>query len=227
MLASKPTGQGAASKKYDVITALGAYACAGDKHRQRRVLRFVTLLTARYNWQRDELSIGRAEIARLWDVDERTVKRDMGLLRDRGWLKVKRPAARGRVAVYSVDWSRILGETRGTWSSVGRDFDERMAILTGSASPERLETNVVAFPPVGEGATLWDRARTVLHRDDPAFHANWLAAVRMRGCHDGVLELEAPTPFHARYLATHAASKVLFAVRQVAPEVERLSFTAG
>ena len=71
MLARKPLGQGAASKKYDLLTALGAHACAGTKHRQKLILRFMTLVTARYNWQREELSIGRAELARLCACDER------------------------------------------------------------------------------------------------------------------------------------------------------------
>ena len=214
MLATKPVGQGAASKKYDVLTALGAYACAGDKHRQRRVLRFVTLVTARYNWQRGELRVGRVEIARLWAVNERTVKRDVGILKSDGWLRVKRPAARGRVTVYAIDWDTVLSSTRDAWSRVGPDFEERMTSQSSSVETTA-SSNVVTFPAPEAGASEWDHARAILHRADPAFHANWLANVRRRGCAEGILDLEAPTAFHAQYLATHALPRMLSAVRSV------------
>ena len=221
MLATKPVGQGAASKKYDVLTALGAYACAGDKHRQRRVLRFVTLVTARYNWQRGELRVGRVEIARLWGVNERTVKRDVAVLKSDGWLRVKRPAARGRVTVYAIDWDTVLSSTRDAWSRVGPDFEERM---TGPSPEEEAppQSNVVTFPAPEAGASEWDHARAILHRADPAFHANWLANVRRRGCADGILDLEAPTGFHAQYLTTHALPRMLAAVRSVDPSVVKI-----
>ena len=59
----RPVGRQAASRKYDLLTALGAYACRGDKHFQRLTLRFITLIVARYNWQADELTVGQREIA--------------------------------------------------------------------------------------------------------------------------------------------------------------------
>ena len=82
----KPAGHRDAARKYDIITALGAYALARNKHDQRLVLRLITLMTARYNWARNELAVGQREIARLWSVDERTVKREMAKLRGCGWL---------------------------------------------------------------------------------------------------------------------------------------------
>jgi len=99
MLSPKPVGRDAAARKYDIITALGAYALAGGKHDHRLVLRFITLVTARYNWARNELAVGQREIAQLWSVDERTVKREMAKLRGCGWLVVKRQGARGRVTL--------------------------------------------------------------------------------------------------------------------------------
>ena len=99
MLQKKLAGPGASVRKYDLITALGAHALSLGKHDQRLVLRFITLITARYNWARDELSIGQREIARLWSCNERTVKRDVAKLRALGWLVVKRQGARGRAAV--------------------------------------------------------------------------------------------------------------------------------
>ncbi len=92
----RPVGRQAASRKYDLITALGVHACRGDKHFQRLVLRFITMIVARYNWQSDELSIGQRELATLWAVDERTVKREMAKLRGLGWLVQKRGGGAGQ-----------------------------------------------------------------------------------------------------------------------------------
>ena len=66
----RATGRNAASMKYDILSALGAHACAGDKHLQRLVLRLITLVVARYNWISDELMVGQREIAELWSIDE-------------------------------------------------------------------------------------------------------------------------------------------------------------
>jgi len=112
MLSPKPVGRDAAARKYDIITALGAYALAGGKHDHRLVLRFITLVTARYNWARNELAVGQREIAQLWSVDERTVKREMAKLRGCGWLVVTRQGARGRVTAYGLDLDAILEKTR-------------------------------------------------------------------------------------------------------------------
>lgn len=139
----KPARPRDAARKYDIITALGAYALARDKHDQRLVLRLITLITARYNWARDELAVGQREIARLWSVDERTVKREMAKLRGKGWLVVKRQGARGRVTEYGMDLDRMLAMTEGDWSNVGPDFDLRMSGKTE-------ETPVVSLPLKGD-----------------------------------------------------------------------------
>ncbi len=129
MLAGKAVGRKASTKKYDILTALGAFALAQDKGLQRLALRLMVLITARYNWRLNELSMGQKEIARLWAVNERTVKREMAKLRSLGWLSTKTPAARGRVATYAIDFHRISASTQESWPSVGPDFVARMADL--------------------------------------------------------------------------------------------------
>lgn len=225
MLAKRPSGQGAASRKYDLLTALGVHACAGTKFEQRLVLRFMTVITARYNWQRNELTMGRAELARIWQVDERTVKRELAKLKTCGWMFVKRAAARGRVTVYGIDWVRVLGDTEAAWAHVGPDFVLRAAELAGQPEAADSDRKVVAFPSApcaGEGDSEWDRALSYLSQQDSAFYANWLAPVRRVGLGAGVLELEAPSAFHAQYLNTQAGSRLLGAVRMIAPQVHRV-----
>lgn len=122
----RPVGREAASRKYDVFSALMAFALSKDKHMQRQVLRIMAFITTRYNWQRDELTMGQGEIARLWSVDDRTVKREMARLRAHGWLVLKRQGVRGRVSVYGIDLNRMLEDTRPAWPLIGEDFIARI-----------------------------------------------------------------------------------------------------
>ena len=211
----KPVGREAASRKYDILTALGAHACRGDKHLQRLVLRFITLIVARYNWAGDDLSVGQRDIATLWAVDERTVKRDMAKLRDFGWLVVKRPAARGRVALHGLDLDRILDVTEPQWSAVGPDFQGRMQ--QGRAKPQHKATNVVTFPrpsTLPDGTTGWDRVRFALEAEDPALFNAWFRALKEGTGDADHYQLTAPTRFHASFVTTHHGPRLLAALRR-------------
>lgn len=202
---ARATGRNAAGLKYDMLTALGTHACAGDKHLQRLTLRFITLIVARYNWQADELCVGQREMAALWSVDERTVKRDVARLRDMGWLVVKRQAARGRVAVHGVDLGRIMACTQTDWARIGPDFVARMA--TPDAAPMAAVSNVIAFPaPEGQG--VWARAQGVLQAESPALYAAWFAALSDEAGTDSTLRLRAPTRFHAAFVTTHYLAQI-------------------
>lgn len=214
MKLARPAGPHAAARKYDILTALGAFACAGDKHLQRLVLRFITLIVARYNWLADELAVGQAEIAALWAVDERTVKREMARLRDMGWLVVKRPAARGRVAVHGLDIEAVRAVTEPAWGAVGPDFAARMGGQGAAASAP----NVVAFPRAAvpempPGASGWDRARARLQAEDGAIFAAWFAPLRLREAEGGAVDLVAPSRFHASFVATHHLGRLTAALR--------------
>lgn len=213
----RPVGRQAASRKYDLITALGVHACRGDKHFQRLVLRFITAIVARYNWQTDELSIGQRDLAALWSVDERTVKREMAKLRALGWLVQKRAAVRGRVAIHGLDLTAILASTQPDWDAVGPDFVERMA--GPQATSDQPAPNVVAFPGTApaalpEDATLWERIQSRLAAEDPAAFNMWFRQLAQVGCTGGCLELAAPSRFHAAYVTTHHLIRLLAVARQ-------------
>lgn len=211
-------GREAASKKYDILSAMMAHALAGDKHRQRLVMRLMSLITTRYNWQGDELTIGQREIARLWSVDERTVKREMAKFRALGWLEQRHAGARGRVAVYSLGIARILRDTRPEWELIGPDFTER---LSQKAKPVAPEENVIPFtrplPPAGDG--LWARAQALLKAEDAAGYGVWFAPIIDGGREHGQLELIAPSRFHAAYVRTHLLDRLRIAVRRIDPSV--------
>lgn len=219
----RPVGREAASKKYDLLSAMMAHALAGDQNRQRLVLRLMALITSRYNWQRDELTVGQREIARLWCVDERTVKRDMARLRGLGWIVVKRQGARGRVSVLGLDLERLLIDTRPEWQNVGPDFVTRMA--GGEAAPET-GPQVIPFPravpaPVPtEG--LWGRALALLAQEDRLTFEAWFAGLREGGVEGDCLVLIAPSRFHAAYVQSHLLARLRMAVLRSDGQIGRV-----
>lgn len=218
MQSRKLAGPEAGVRKYDVLTALGTYALAADRSTQRRILRLITLITARYNWQRDILSIGRRDIAALWSVDERTVKREIGALKAMGLLTVKRPGARGRVTVYGLDLSAVFSMSEQSWHLVGTDFCSRMSEMRDrDTAPER---RVIPFPRAPEPPGKdWQQILNVLEQTDPARMKAWYAPLRLEDRSEGNLRLVAPSEFHANYVATHMAGELLRAARLVFPEI--------
>lgn len=228
----RPVGREAAVRKYDLLSALMAFALAGDPQRQRLVLRFMALVTTRYNWQRDELTMGQREIARLWCVDERTVKRDMARLRAQGWVEVRRQGTRGRVASLGFDWDRIMADTRGAWGNIGPDFIARAGgpdvppDADAALDPGR---TVVPFRrpagPAPEG--VWGAACARLKAEDAALHAAWFAGLADAGIHDGCLHLAAPTRFQATYIHTHLIARLHRAVLSADPSIRAVVVEGG
>lgn len=225
MQKARPVGPGAGARKYDILTALGAFALAQGKHDQRRVLRLITLMTARYNWAQNLLAVGQREIARLWSVDERTVKREMAALRGRGWLVVKRQGARGRVTEYGLDLERMINDTESRWHAVGPDFALRMGqgeADTGTVVPLPVKGHVTA--PVQDGSE-WALAQALLHAEDAGIYANWIAGLVREERVGGRIVLRAPSRFHGAYVQTHLERRVLAALREVDDTVSDLRIT--
>ncbi|WP_353476249.1 hypothetical protein PVT71_25175 (plasmid) [Salipiger sp. H15] len=227
MLATKAVGRNASALKYDLLTVMGAYALAQEKARQVLVLRLMTLITARYNWARDELAVGQREIARLWMVDERTVKREMAKLRAMGWLRVKRQGARGRVSEYSLAIERILEDSRDRWGDVGPDFEQR---LSGSEAPDEKIVPLpikgkIPAPDLGDESD-WGLARAILHAEDPALYAAWFAALERRERAGGRLVLRAPSRFHASYVSGHLGARLLSVCRGIDAGIDEVQVIA-
>lgn len=219
MLTAKTVGRNASVAKYDILTALGSYALARSKHDQRLVLRLITLITARYNWARNELAVGQREIARLWSVDERTVKREMAKLRALGWLVVTRQGARGHVTEYRIDKEQLLAATRDSWANVGPDFDLRMQGQPETDRIVALPSRADVPPPDISDAQEWSLAQAILHTEDPNSYGSWLAALVRIDRAGGRLSLRAPSRFHARYVQTHLRDRIIKACQAVDGDV--------
>lgn len=209
-------GRNAASRKYDLIAALGAHALAASPFRQKQVLRLLTLITARYNWRNDELTVGQREIARLWSVTERTVKREMAKYRDLGWLIVKRAGARGRVTTYGLSLPQLWTDTTDQWAAIGQDFEARMLEQSPKKAGEVVNVDfksgqISEAMPEGD----WRRVCLALKSDDLAIYQNWYARLEFAGCTDNILHLNALSRFVDNYVEMHLTGPLMLATHAV------------
>ena len=223
----RPVGREAASRKYDILSALMAFALSKDKHVQRQVMRIMALITTRYNWQRDELTMGQGEIARLWSVDDRTVKREMARLRAQGWLVLKRQGARGRVSSYGIDLNRMLEDTRPAWPLIGEDFISRLEpteATAGQGASNVVPLRVIAAPALD--GSVWASAQANLQAEDAATYGAWFHALTDAGLEANALTLAAPTRFHATYVTTNLKDRLLAALRRADPSISDVRVVA-
>lgn len=226
MQLTKPVGRNASAMKYDILSALGVYALSGDKYRQRLCLRLIVLITARYNWQRDELSIGRAEIARLWSVDERTVKREVGKLKAMGWLTVKRPGARGRVTVYGLEIGLIVRDTSEQSAKLGNAFEQRVDLKTAASDGE----TIVQFPqklknPLNR-KDIWGQILQEILQYHPMEYEAWLSSVEFLSFADNAIYLRAKSGFAASYIRTHHQNLIFSAANRAGIVLEKIHVSA-
>ncbi|MEM6934048.1 MAG: DnaA N-terminal domain-containing protein [Pseudomonadota bacterium] len=231
MVAKKLVGPEAGARKYDLLTALAVAGLAGSPVFGTSMTRLIALITARYNWRLEEVSIGQADLARLWSVDLRTVKREIKRLRDSGVLYVKRPGVRGRVTSYALDHLQIRALTEPHWEQVGDDFSARMragALVPVETTPPPTVIPFPARPPLSaDDGDPWTRAAATLQTLDPARYAAWYAPLKRLAIADGTLILRAPSRFHASYVETHLLDDLRRAVQVAAPEIHTIALDAG
>ena len=204
----KLTGPQAGSLKYDLLTALGVAGLHGSPTVQTSLMRLSAMVTARYNWRQDEISIGQAELARMWAVNERTVKREMKRLMQDGWIMCIRPGVRGRVGAYRLNYSRIYENTKPSWAAVGPDFADRMMEMSGARRVVKVDFSaaspkVVPLSVVPEGTTGWPAVARRLQQSHPELYESWFAKLAEGSDVPGELNLKAPNAFVAGYIATH------------------------
>lgn len=214
----KLTGPQAGSLKYDLLTALNVAGLHGSPTLQTSLMRLNAVITARYNWRLDEVSIGHAELARMWRVNERTVKREMKRLTSDGWLICIRPGVRGRVGAYRLNYPRIYSQTEDCWPAVGTDFVERMQEMSGAGRVVKVDFTSAAAKPVSlsvvpEGTTGWPAVARRLQQTHPEIYESWFAKLAEGEETGGELKLIAPNSFVAGYIATHLLKFIHEAVK--------------
>ena len=224
----RATGPGAASLKYDVLAGLSVIGLAGPPVLETSMTRLIALLTARYNWTRDELCVGQREMARMWSVNERTVKREMKRLTEMQMLVCTRPGARGRVTTYRLNMAKVLEVSEPAWALIGPDFEQRMKERCEPAPVKvvslRDYVSAKAGPESSEDATPWGRVRLRLADVDAAVFAAWFDRLEFETFAAGVLTLRAPSRFVERYIETHLTGALRSAVEAEFGAVRTVAF---
>jgi hypothetical protein len=227
MIARHTGGPNAAAQKYDLLTMLGVIGLGSSGGLERSMLRLITLVTARYNWRSGEITVGRREIARLWGVDERTVKREMARLRGLGFVTLLRPGVRARVAAYGVDFDAIAAACDG--ARVGPDFAARIAAGRAGDGPPARTADVIPFPQPEEASAAepWPRACAALRTLGEAAHARWIAPLCRAEETEGRLLLRAPSAYHAAYVDRTYGDAIRRAVLAAEPSIQTVRIVAG
>lgn len=230
MKTQRAMGPDAGVVKYDVLTALSVAGLAGSPGFSTSLMRLIALITARYNWREDEFCVGQKDMARMWSVDERTVKRQIKRLMDAEVLVCKRPGVRGRVGAYRLNYSAIARLSAPTWHQVGPDFENRMRERYGTTE----DTKVVQFGDyaqpdadageTGHADTPWKKAMADLRAEDKAQFDAWFGRLGFIKVEGSVVHLSCPSAFIQRYIETHLLQRLLNAVRHQFGAVSDVTF---
>ena len=168
--------------------------------------RLCTLITARYNWKLDEFCVGQREMARMWNVNERTVKREIKRWIDNNVLICKRRGVRGRVGAYRLNLPHIFRMSEQTWSAVGPDFADRMRSLDPAPTATVVKVDFAktaetdSNPPEN---SPWHPVLERLRSLYPDKYPNWFAPLRFVSDSGGRYTLAAESRFVAQYVGTH------------------------
>ena len=216
-------GPDGAARKYDILTALSVAGLADGGQGAVTALRLVALLTARYDWTADRITVGHEEAARLWGTSTRTAKREMARLMETGLLLRIERGVRGRVGAYRLDPAAIRARTSGTWSRAGAEFAQRMEAELMPA-PEVVRPDVAAPPPPAEGA-VWPALYRVIAESQPGRAAAWFSRLQEAGFDGRRLVLRADTAFVAEYVSTHLMGELRAAVRAALGEGAEIAVT--
>ncbi len=222
------TGPEARVLKYDVLTALSVAGLNGPPTFQTSMMRLMSLVTARYNWRKDEFCVGQRDMARMWSVNERTVKREIKRLLDAGLIICKRNGVRGRVGAYGLNYSAIVAVTAPCWPLVGPDFDQRMRDRYSQSEVKvvQLSAYVQSDPEkeLGSSPGTWHHALAALATEHPNLVESWFSRLVYLGFEHGTLRLRAPSQFFQRYLETHHLPILLSAVEKELGPVDQVRF---
>ncbi len=219
-------GPGAASIKYDFITALLTLAAQGAPLQSRLALRLSLLITARFNWQTHSFAVGQRELAKLWGVTERTAKRELAALRKANWIEVLVPAARNRVTRHTVNVENVLSDTMPFWNQVGPDFFARMS---GTAI-ETDVSNVVPLRPIDRNPdqpSVWTEVCLRLQQRDAATFDAWFRKLSWSDAQNGTVYLTAPSSFVAEYISQHFFNVLLPSFKEVDQDVKDIRITVN
>ena len=212
MVLKKLSGAQAAVQKYDIITALSVLGLNGSAGELLTYTRLISLLTARYNWRLDELSTGQAEMARMWGVTPRTVKREINKPLGAEILVCKRQGVKGRVAIHRLNYVQIYRLSEPYWNAIGSDYSARMSekLPNPADNVVRLSFDQAEAPtPIQTESPQWNAICTRLMAEDRSRYAAWYAKLDFIGYDNDVIQLRAQGSFVAQYVKLHLTERLL------------------
>ena len=236
-------GPKASVVKYDIVAAINGAGLTKSSLSKDVAQRLTLIIVSRYNWLTNEISAGHMQLSALWSVDLRRVKRILTELRTLGILAVKRAGRKGLVTVYRLDLAKIAEITRPFWHVLAADIaarldtafpDENTVPAADEDSTSRVEqtadadaspTNVVKIDEARRQRA--DPVRQAIAREvaPPAFD-RWIRPLiheRREDC----LVFVAPSSFVANYVERQFGHKIERAIRQLFPEIRRVTFTVA
>ncbi|MGB0661382.1 MAG: hypothetical protein ACPGNV_14560 [Mangrovicoccus sp.] len=214
--------------KYDILTNLALIGLRCDDHMRLLALRLNVMITARYDWVKDLVSIGHSQLALLWNVSTRTVKRDMAALVEAGLLAVVRRGRRGQVGAYRLNRARVMELAREDWHRVGPDFLDRMATQMSPVRQAPMVDPAAQEAPPTPPSNGFDQAvKDVLRAREPQSYEAWFARLRFGEPQGGQVSVTAPSAFQARYLAEKFDLVLRQAVVSVAQAPLRLEISGA
>jgi DNA-binding transcriptional ArsR family regulator len=248
--ARRPAVHGHGAGKYDVLSALALAGLGSADFPAQRALRLIALITTRYNWASDSLSVGHDELTRLWGVSRRTVIREIDALRAAGVLTVLRPGRKGRVTAYRLNPAAIRAVAAPALGAEPTGVDARLAAAAPDPAPDtatdmradmRQDTRPDAPPQTAAGpqaprraagpcaagsdAGLWAAILDALPDSvSAAQRARWLQPLAAAREGDA-LRLTAESAFRAAYVARTYGEALARAARDFG--VARIRFGAA
>jgi len=220
---SSISGPNAAVAKYDVISALTCVALTGGRSQQTIIMRLINLITCRYNWRKNELSIGSEEVAELTFTSQRTAKRTLKALTDQRFLIVRLQGRKGRVTKYGLGLSAIFQAAAPHAKPKYHQFSERIdAVPLGtSISDPAIDFTVEAQPCQG-----WTAICTDIADKSQPLYVNWFADM-VGTVKNGELTVACKTNFIQNYARTKLLSNIYGSANAVGIKLTKVEFTTA
>lgn len=133
MVAKHPRAPGP-SVKYDLLSAIAVCALYDGAIRKALGPKLLALITTRFDWSTGLISAGHDQLAALWNIDKRAVKRTLQELKDLEILLVLKRGVRGNVTLYRLDIWKALSLTKPVWPHLGEDFKRRLEEISQNHS---------------------------------------------------------------------------------------------
>lgn len=218
--ATRLTGTGAGATKYDVLSALALAGLYNTTLPSQRALRFIALITLRYNWTANVLSIGHSELERMWNVSKRTVIREMDALRSLGLLVLLRRGRKGKVSTYRLDIAAVHNLASDHLVNQTTGVDTRLCAIKNVDIVDQVnqcvpQENINDVRSDRSNYSIWE---TILDRlpdtVSNAQKARWLTPLRIEQISE-TLEVEVASAFRADYICRAFGDQLQNAARSI------------